>query len=84
MDGRQTFIDNNTCPDIYADGIVHVENLGSVCRVFFYSYTAEFPGGPLERMIVAKLIRPLTSLHTGVISQLLARAPNAQLLLGRH
>lgn len=84
MEGRQSFIDTGACADIYADGIAHVENLGSVCRVFFFTYTAEFAGGPLERVIVAKLIRPLTSLHQGVISSLLAQAPRHQVLIGHH
>lgn len=73
MDGQ--IIDTGMVPDTYSDGIAYVENLGTCCRVFFYTYAAPAYGAPLERVIVAKIVRPIASLQKGVVSQFLKAAP---------
>lgn len=81
MDGRQ-IIDTGMVPDTYSDGIAYVENLGTCCRVFFYTFAAPAYGAPLERVIVAKIVRPIASLQSGVISRLLPPATHALSMRG--
>lgn len=47
-------------PEIYCDGIDHIENLGTNCRLVFF--TLAQGGGQLERIAAVKLIRPMASL----------------------
>lgn len=63
------------CPisDIYADGIGRVENLGNCLRLVFFTWSEG------ERVVVAKLIRPVSSMMSGTS---LIRMATAQPVLG--
>lgn len=54
-------------PDIYSDGIAHVDNLGNCFRTTYYTWSRA--GGQGERVAVAKIVRPISSVLRG--SQLL-------------
>ena len=59
-------------PDVYADGIDHIENLGNCFRMVFFTNARS--GG--ERVVVGKIVRPMTSLLTSVqIQQLIDKEP---------
>lgn len=67
--------------DIYCDGIAAVENLGSNFRTVYFVYQRA-PSGLIERVCVAKLVRPVESLLSvpgGGLAKMLNRTP----LLGR-
>lgn len=65
------------CPimDTYTDDIGAVDNLGSCCRVTFFTWARPYGGGAPEKVVVAKIIRPLASLRIGAISQMLRPIP---------
>jgi hypothetical protein len=46
--------------DVYADGIAYVENLGNCIRVAYYTWA--WIAGAREKVIVAKIVRPLSSI----------------------
>jgi hypothetical protein len=60
-------------PDVYADGIDHVENLGNCFRTVYYVWARDGQ----EKLIVAKLVRPITSIITpgGALNRLLDAEP---------
>jgi hypothetical protein len=59
-------------PDIYADGIDHIENLGNCFRMVFFTNAR----GSDERLVVAKIVRPITSLLTSTeIQKLIDKEP---------
>jgi hypothetical protein len=45
--------------DVYADGIAYIENLGNVIRVAYFVWQRH--GKTREKVIVAKIVRPLSS-----------------------
>jgi hypothetical protein len=57
-------------PDIYADNISHVENLGTCVRTVYFTW--QQIGDRWERVVVAKIIRPIASIESGVILRLLS------------
>ena len=46
--------------DIYADGIDHIENLGNVMRIVYFTW--QRIGSVMQRTCVAKIVRPTASL----------------------
>lgn len=76
--------------DIYADGIGEIENLGDCFRMIYFTYSQPFDGGPMERIAVAKLVRPKKTILTkgGEIAKWIARSelripePEIQVLHG--
>jgi hypothetical protein len=48
--------------DTYADGISHMENLGSCFRIVYFTWVS----GPTraEQIVVANVVRPMTSIIT--------------------
>lgn len=61
-------------PDIYADGMGAIHNLGdSNFRTVFFTWVRA-PSGLYERVVVAKIVRPKSSLRAGgYIAKQLAR-----------
>lgn len=47
--------------DVYSDGIAYIENLGNCIRVAYFTWSRS-GGGPPEKVIVAKIVRPVSSL----------------------
>lgn len=61
-------------PDIYADGFAYVERLGCCFRVAYFTWSNTGPHP--EKIVVAKLVRPLSSLTaTGQLARMLEVAP---------
>lgn len=62
--------------DIYADGIGEIENLGDCFRAIYFTFSRPPDGGAIERVMVAKLVRPKKSIlrgDGGAIAEWLAR-----------
>ena len=61
--------------DIYADGIGSVENLGDCFRTIYFTFSWPLDGGAIERVVVAKIVRPKKSIlrPDGAIIQWMAR-----------
>lgn len=55
------FIEPVLISDVYADGIAYVENLGNCIRIAYFTW-ARTGNGFKEKVIVAKIVRPLSSL----------------------
>lgn len=65
-----------TIPDIYSDGIGAIENLGDCFRTIFFTFSRPFDGGAVERIVVARLVRPKKSIlrgDKGAVAEWLAR-----------
>jgi hypothetical protein len=62
--------------DVYADGLATLENLGTNFRQMFFVWHRG-PSGILERVIVAKVVRPMSSLgeHGDLMRQLAQSKP---------
>lgn len=65
--------DNGTAPEFYVDDVAFVDNLGSNCRVAYFTY-ARNPLGVFERVVVVKIIRPKASLEHGKITRMMVNA----------
>jgi hypothetical protein len=62
-DASCPLVENGFIPDIFANGIAHVEEIGGECvRLTFYVEQVNL-AGKRERLIVCKLIRPISSLN---------------------
>lgn len=61
--------------DIYADGIGDIENLGDCFRTIYFTFSKPLDGGAIERVVVAKLVRPKKSIlrPNGAVMEWLAR-----------
>lgn len=67
-------IDNGTAPEFYVDDIAFVDDLGANCRVAYFTFVRT-PEGTVERVVVAKLVRPKASLESGKVARLLKSKP---------
>lgn len=68
-------VETSIVTDIYADGIGDIENLGDCFRTIYFTFSRPLEGGAVERVVVAKLVRPKKSIlrgSQGAISQWLA------------
>ena len=76
--------------DIYCDGIGAVENLGDCFRTIYFTYSRPLDGGRIERVVVARLVRPKAAIlcKQGAVAQWLAREAltghTSPLLAGLH
>lgn len=52
-------------PDLYVDGIGAIDNLGPNFRTIYYRLAQPLEGGPLERVVTLRLVRPVNSLLKG-------------------
>lgn len=69
-------VETMSVADIYADGIGEIENLGDCFRMIFFTYSRPLEGGAIERVVVAKLVRPKKSIlrgDGGAVAEWLAR-----------
>lgn len=55
------FVENVPIIDTYADGVVEVENLGSNFRTIYFVWQKS-PTGLIEKVAVAKIVRPVDSI----------------------
>jgi hypothetical protein len=55
-------IDMGNCPEIYADGLAEIQNLGSTARLVYFSW--QRIDGVFRQFKVLSLIRPKESLAT--------------------
>lgn len=53
-------IDTGMVQDIYSDGIARLEIIGNQCRFIMFSW--QLICGRPERVVVAKIVRPLSSI----------------------
>lgn len=59
-------IEEAVCPDIFVSGVDHIERLdGGLVRIVYY-VDRRAPDGTLERVVVAKFIRPAASLPQSI------------------
>lgn len=60
-------------PDVYADGLAAIHNVGDTnFRAVYFTWVRN-AGGVYERVVVAKIIRPKSSLRPGYVAKQLAR-----------
>lgn len=61
-------IDNAGVPDIYADDIETVEVVGPNVRVIFFTWQG--PPGNRQKVVVAKIVRPIEQAGKGKLGRL--------------
>jgi len=60
---EESFVDPYSIMDIYVDGIASVEPLsGGIFRVTYFTYARAPGSATVERLIVAKIVRPMSAL----------------------
>lgn len=52
------FIDNGTAPEFYVDDIAFVDDLGSCCRVGYFTWMRNPATSLLQRVVVLTTVRP--------------------------
>lgn len=61
----QALVEGMPVSDVYADGIGAIEDLGDCFRTIYFTYSRPLEGGAIERVVVAKLVRPKKSILRG-------------------
>ncbi len=66
-------VDTGLVPDVYADCLADVEPVGGMNFRTIYCVYVRSPSGLLEKMVVAKVVRPVDSIIGGISSMLASK-----------
>ena len=77
-------IDFGNAPEIYADDIGNAEAIGSTFRTIYCAWK-RMPGSQIfSRVVVATIVRPMTSFTRGKVADFLAQQNNAKAMFDQR